>query len=567
MRGRAWIKLSARLGLAPGEPGGDLAFEFRWIYISSYHNMSRIVISCIALTAWGATLFGGGISPETVAPPRNLLVLPQTETDTSLALLWDKPEAPANVAGYEIYQNDDLVGKTPANRTFWGAINLQPDKVYSFKVVATNSGGDQSPASATITVSTKRAEQIIDVSAPPYNAKGDGHTKNTVAIQKAIDACPAGGTVNIPAGVFVSGALVLKSNLSFHISSGGILKGSIDPDDYSPMIRTRYMGVESDCYQPLIRVGLMDRAAGYTTRNVAIYGEGEIRGGGETLGLQEPYDQRSRLISIQNAQNVAIMGLHLTFPAGWVIHPLYSDNVTAWKVWIESWDAYKGKSGDGFDPDSSTNCYLVDSVVHTWDNSFSPKSGRGLEGYQIARPTRHIRVVGCTLEHGAPSLGSEVSGGIEDIVVRDSTVVGTYFYIKTNDGRGGFIRDFTLENVEFTGDSDRAIWVDTNYEVRNRPPKAPVLTECGHYTFRNIRGAGSITMDGDFQLGGGPDRKSYIHQVELTDVELKTGSGISLKYCDNVKFTRVRCADGRPPAYALDGVNYNIVVDDAVLAK
>ena len=165
-----------------------------------------------------------------------------------------------------------------------------------------------------MTTSTRPVGVILDVSAAPYNAKGDGITKNTAAIQKAIDDCPPGGTVKIPAGTFLTGALVLKSNLSFYVASGGVLKGSTDTNDYLPMIWTRYMGVEAWCFQPLIRVGVMDHNAGYTTQNVTLYGEGEIRGGGDVLALQESYDHRSRLVLIQNCRNVAIMGLHLTYP-------------------------------------------------------------------------------------------------------------------------------------------------------------------------------------------------------------------------------------------------------------
>ena len=528
--------------------------------------MSRLAI-LLTMVIWGVSTVGGTAGAQVVSPPQNLLVLPQSATDTSMALLWDKPEPNTDVTGYDVYQNDALVGATAANRTYFGATSLKPDTTYVFHVVAKGARGGRSAPSAKVTASTKPPGRILDVTAAPYGAIGDGRTRNTARIQKAIDDCPDGGTVRVPAGVFVTGPLVLKSNMSFHVAAGGIVKGSVNPEDYLPMIRTRYMGVECDCNQPLIRVGSMDRNAGYTTRNVTIHGEGEIRGGGETLGLQQVYDQRSRLILIQNAQNVAILGLRLTYPAGWVVHPIYSDQITAWNVRIESWDAYKGKSGDGFDPDSSTNCYLVDSYVHTWDNSFSPKSGRGLEGYQIARPTRHVRVVGCTLRYGAPSLGSEVSGGIEDVVVRDSTVIDTYFLIKTNDGRGGFIRDFTLENIEFKGNIERSIWVDTNYEVRNWLPKAPVLTDCGRYTFRNIRGAGSIMMDGRFQWGGGPERKSYIHQVEFTNVEMLPGSRISLQFCDGVEFNRVRCSDGSAPMYVVDGVNHDVTVDGKPLQQ
>jgi polygalacturonase len=505
-----------------------------------------------------------------VLPARNLLVLPQSETATAMALLWDKPVEHENLAGYEVYQNGARVATTPPDQTFYGATNLAPGTSYAFYVVAKDAGNNRSEPSPTVKASTRLKGVILDISATPYNAKGDGITKNTAAIQKAVDDCPAGGTVKIPAGTFLTGALVLKSNMFFYVASGGVLKGSTDTNDYLPMIWTRYMGVEAWCFQPLIRVGVMDHNTGYTTQNVTLYGEGEIRGGGDALALQESYDHRSRLVLIQNCRNVAIMGLHLTYPGGWTVHPLYSDNVTGWNIWVESWDAPQGHSGDGFDPDSCSNVYLVNSVLHSWDNAFGPKSGRGLEGYQIGRPTKHVRAVGCTFQssaYGPPCIGSEVSGGIEDVLIRDSKIVGTYFYFKTNDGRGAFIRNIVMEDVEFTGDAERSIWIDTDCNMRNWLPKAPPYTTCNNYVFRNLTGCGNITIGGSFGVTNGPARQFYVHNVSFTNVELTKGKCIEMQYCDSVQFNNVRCADGTQPTYTLTGTNYNVTRDGVVLTQ
>jgi polygalacturonase len=505
-----------------------------------------------------------------VLPARNLLVLPQSETATAMALLWDKPVEHENLAGYEVYQNGARVATTPPDQTFYGATNLAPGTSYAFYVVAKDAGNNRSEPSPTVKASTRLKGVILDVSAAPYNAKGDGTTKNTAAIQKAIDDCPAGGTVKIPAGTFLSGALVLKSNMFFYVASGGVLKGSTDTNDYLPMIWTRYMGVEAWCFQPLIRVGVMDHNAGYTTQNVTLYGEGEIRGGGDALALQESYDHRSRLVLIQNCRNVAIMGLHLTYPGGWTVHPLYSDNITGWNIWVESWDAPQGHSGDGFDPDSCSNVYLVNSVLHTWDNAFGPKSGRGLEGYQIGRPTKHVRAVGCTFQssaYGPPCIGSEVSGGIEDVVIRDSKFDGTQFQFRTNDGRGAFIRNFLMEDVEFTRNSSRSIYVWTSCPYRNNFPKAPPYTTCNDFVFRNLTGCGSIIIEGGFGLTNGLARQFYVHNVSFDNVQLTKGKNIEMQYCDNVQFNNVRRADGTQPTYTLTGTNYDISRDNVTLTQ
>jgi YVTN family beta-propeller protein len=161
------------------------------------------------------------ISPaDPLLPPRNLLVLPQSETVSSLALLWDKPITHENVAGYEVFQDGALVALTPPDKTFYGASNLAPGKSYSYHVVARYTGNRRSPPTATVTASTRSPGVVIDVSAAPYNAQPDGVTKNTAAIQKAIDACPAGGTVKIPAGTFLTGAWSSRATWPFILTPG-----------------------------------------------------------------------------------------------------------------------------------------------------------------------------------------------------------------------------------------------------------------------------------------------------------------------------------------------------------
>jgi hypothetical protein len=206
-------------------------------------------------------------------------------------------------------------------------------------------------------------------------------------------------------------------------------------------------------------------------------------------------------------------------------------------------------------------------VLHTWDNAFAPKSGRGLEGYQIGRPTRHVRAVGCTFRQGAPCLGSEVSGGIEDIVIRDSKFDGTHFEFRTNDGRGAFIRNFLMEDVEFTRNPSRSVYVWTSCPYRNNFPKAPPYTTCNDYVFKNLTGCGDIIIDGSFGLTNGPARQFYVHNVSFDHVRLAKGKSISLQYCDGIQFNDVRCADGSQPAYRLTGTNYDLSADDAPLTE
>ncbi len=499
--------------------------------------------------------------------PQNLLVLPQSETETTMALLWDKPDNYDNVAGYEVYQNGVLAATTSPGQTFYCATNLAPGTSYSFYVVAVDTNNNLSTPSTTVSASTWAAGVVLDVSAPPYNAKGDGITTNTAAIQQAINDCPSGGTVEIPAGTFLTAPLVLKSNMAFYVAAGGILQGTTNASDYSPRILSRSMGVESNVFQPLIRIGTMDHNAGYTCGNVTLYGDGEIIGGGNALQNSEnDYDYMSRLVLIQNCQNVAVMGLHLVNPVQWTIHPIYSDNITVLNVWIESWQ--QQESGDGFDPDSSTDCYLVNSLLHTYDNAFSPKSGRTLQGYQIGRPTQHVRAVGCTFEGGSPCLGSECSGGLDDIVIRDSTFQGTTIQFRTSESRGAYMSNFTMADDVFTsGSSSQSIYFWTSCPYRTNAPWAPPPdTIITNFLFKNITGMGGIYMDGTFGLTNGPPLISYIQNTVFTNCTMANGKSIFMEYCNGIQYNNVRHIDGTLPAISFAGTNYNIFRDNVALS-
>ncbi|MBT1179577.1 hypothetical protein [Bifidobacterium vespertilionis] len=96
---------------------------------------------------------------------------------------------------------------------------------------------------------------MIDVTAAPYHAIGDGRTLNTDAIQRALDDCGQDEAVLIPAGVFLTGALRMRSHSELVLAEDAILQGSADPRDYEPRVKARFEGLEMECYASLITVG------------------------------------------------------------------------------------------------------------------------------------------------------------------------------------------------------------------------------------------------------------------------------------------------------------------------
>jgi polygalacturonase len=202
-----------------------------------------------------------------VGAPRNLISPPGAQTDSSITLLWDKPVEYSSVTGYEVCQDGTRVGAP--TRCNFQATNLSAARAYTFTVRAKSGTALSAPAN-TVTVSTRTKGAAFLVT--NFGAIGDGSTDSTKALQAAIDACTANGTVVVPAGTFITGALfVRKSDISIFLSRGAVLKGTHDLAAY-PLIKSRYEGYERESYASIINCGGM--AGGVA--NVAIRGPGTI---------------------------------------------------------------------------------------------------------------------------------------------------------------------------------------------------------------------------------------------------------------------------------------------------
>lgn len=108
-----------------------------------------------------------------------------------------------------------------------------------------------------------------------YGAKNDSSKLATQAIKKAIDAASkaGGGTVYFPAGKYLTGSIHLKSNITIFIDAGAELHFSDNFDDYLPMVKSRYEGVDVTSFSPLFYA--------YEAENIAIIGRGIIDGHGK----------------------------------------------------------------------------------------------------------------------------------------------------------------------------------------------------------------------------------------------------------------------------------------------
>ena len=302
-----------------------------------------------------------------------------------------------------------------------------------------------------------------------FGAVGDGVTDCTEAFQKAIDTCnrAGGGKVVVPKGVYLTGAIHLKSNVNLYVAKGATIRFSTDPKSYLPVVFTRNEGVEVMNYSPFIYA--------LEQENIAITGKGTIDGqasqavwyswksnpdpkqlvemGNQGVPVEqrvfgEGHHLRPDFIEPVRCKNVLIKGVHITNSPMWVLHPLYCTNVTIAGVTVDT----RGPNTDGCDPDSCTDVLIKDCHFSDGDDCIAIKSGRDVDGRRVNIPSRNMVIRNCVFKdgHGGITVGSETSGGVENVFAEDchfdSTNLDMAMRFKTGMTRGGFIRNVNIRN-------------------------------------------------------------------------------------------------------------------------
>lgn len=597
-----------------------ILYDIHIKYISEVNKMSKKFLSMIV----AATMLLGTNSvtfanDEVPSAPLNVCVPVAATTYSSISILWDKPENYKNITGYKVYLDGNPLSVTASNETYYTADNLEPDTEYTFEVTSLV-GENESEKSDVLTAKTDKKGKVHDVRKAPYNAKGDGITLDTEAIQSAIDACEDNDVVLIPEEyTFLTGALDLKSNMTLEVNgtllssknasdfekkiddsktyTGGTATGVIYTEEAPKrLIWSRIEGWEQYAYRSLINVGYLDEETDYSTdenfvcQNVKIIGKGTItgddyranyapiNGNATALAIDEGksadtfYDIdnsetsenyirsriRGRLINVSNAQNVYIKGVTVAKPPMWTIHMIYSDRVTTNGVKFNT-SGYR--NGDGWDPDSSTNCTIFNSSFNTGDDCVAIKSGKNPEGNEVNRPSRNIKVIGCESNGGLGlAVGSEMSGGVSNVYVRDCVLSNTRYGVelKANKVRGGYIKDFHVQDSTI----DRVLIHSVSYNADGAPADtSPVFS---NMTFKNINILGysseksnpwinsSIEMEGFTSDTGNDDY--YIKNISFDDITVGTEKNItqniSMKYCRDISFNNVLQSDSEIPMYS-----------------
>ena len=432
--------------------------------------------------------------------------------DDSVIVFWDRMELPKG-AEYCLSLNGECIGRT--SKTHYTFVGLLPQREYQI-VLAMEQNGEYTELDA-LCVTTQAKKRRIDVTKPPYNAVGDGATLNTAAVQRAMDDCGVGDVVYFPQGTFLCGAIRLHSDMEVYLEEGATLLGSAQVEDYQPKIPSRFEGLEMQCLSSLINIGWLDKDAGYTTKNVVIRGAGKIVGGGkelcqnviesETILLQEylaslgdeilEYERadtiagrvRPRLVNINNAQNVVICGVGIEKSASWNVHIVYSDNVVTCGCRFESFGI---RNGDGWNPDSSTNCTIFDCYFDVGDDCVAIKSGKNPEGNRIAKPCKNIKIFDCYSAKGhGVAIGSELSGGVDGVYIWDCDFIHSLcgLHIKTTKKRGGYAKNIFVSDTKIASVNIRTVSFNDDGESSNE------TTEFENIVLNNVYLAGLKYLD------------------------------------------------------------------------
>lgn len=339
-----------------------------------------------------------------------------------------------------------------------------------------------------------------DFSIMQYGAKNDSTFNSSAAFKKAIEACnqQGGGRVIVPAGVYFTGPVYLKSNVNLHLEKGARIVFSTNPNDYLPLVHGRWEGVELMNYSSLIYA--------YQEKNIAITGEGILDGkatfdnwwpwkGGKGWKKGAPNQNdsgnrpalfkmndngvpvedrkfgngfylRPQFFQPYQCNNILVEGVTFTNSPMWNLTPCLCNNITIRKVTIEA----HGPNTDGCDPESCKNVLIQDCLFNTGDDCIAIKSGRNADGRKFNTPSENIIIQGCTMidGHGGVAIGSEISGGVRNVFIENckmsSPNLDVALRIKSSAERGGTTENIYMRNVEVGQVAHQFVIATMNYK-------------------------------------------------------------------------------------------------------
>ena len=426
-----------------------------------------------------------------------------------------------------------------------------------------------------------------------FGAVGDGVQLCTDAFARAVDALVSkgGGHLVVPRGVWLTGPVVLKSNIDLHLEAGAVVLFAADENLY-PLIDTSFEGLDTRrCQSPL---------SAHNATNISITGQGVIDGNGQywrpvkrskvtdsqwaellrrpggrelrkgywvpsegfalgeqganmnvpTAQTEEEWQAVKRflrpvMVSLVGCKNVLLEGVIFQNSPAWNLHPLMCENIIIDNVLVRN-PAY-AQNGDALDLESCRNALIVNSQFDAGDDGICIKSGKDADGRRRGRPCENVVVSGCTVfaGHGGFVVGSEMSGGVNNIMVRQCQFLGTDVGLrfKSTRGRGGIVENIYIDGISMTDIKTYALTFNMYYGGKSvaealadgdapAPDRKPVDETTP--IFRNIDIRNVVCTDAGIAMEFNGLPEMPIQGIHLQNIGITARKDAEFKYCENI---------------------------------
>ena len=442
----------------------------------------------------------------------------------------------------------------------------------------------------------------LRVSVKDFGGVGDGVTLNTEAFAKAMKhlSDKGGGHLDVPAGIWLTGPIEILSNCDLHVTPNAVI--IFDPDrDLYPIIQTVFEGLDTRrCESPVHAEG---------ARNISITGGGVLDGSGEAWRMvkkskltdgewrklvasggivsrdgriwypdegfekatmfsnmnvpsadltEEQWNEiksflRPNMVSLRNCENVLLEDCSFQNSPCWNVHPLMCKNLIVNRVNIRN--PYYSQNGDAIDVDSCENVLITNSTFDAGDDGICIKSGKDADGRRRARPCKNLIVDNCTVfhGHGGFTVGSEMSGGVENIKVSNCRFLGTDVGLrfKSTRGRGGVVKNIYISDIDMKDIVADAILFDLFYGGKSAVEAAAEKDETVNVPavpvdettpeFRDIY-ISNVCCNGASRamlFNGLPEMP--VTNINVSDCTITADEGITLRNSQDITFKNVKC--------------------------
>ena len=391
-----------------------------------------------------------------------------------------------------------------------------------------------------------------------FDARGDGTTLDTKAIQKALDACgkAGGGTVEFPAGVYLSQPLTLRAKTIVRLEADATLLASTNQSDFMKAPGNWLQARSGSDFVPFI--------SGKDLKDVTFTGKGVIDGNGAVWwGEAEKARQRRpgytlprpNLIVLERCQNVRVENIALQNSPKFHFVPTESEGVVVSNVTVIA--PAGAANTDAIDPSGCKNVLITRCRIDVGDDNVAIKAGKKIAGREFA--CEDISVTDCTFLHGhGMSIGSETVGGVRNVTVCDCTFENTEngLRIKSQRGKGGIVEDINYRNI--TMENVNPAVTLTMYYMNNSAGDAAPPRATGSNTtdaafgdlpvYRNIRISNLSATCPDIAgiINGLPD--CMISNVVLENVRISAAKSFEIRNARGIQLRNVAVsAKAGPP--------------------